>query len=331
MLLKQEEKEMLEGKHGAGVATAMKILVGIGDAFNAEHMVKVNRAHISLINQEGDLWFVNKLVEEKAKCKIIATVNPAFNKEYFDGICNFSPEELKILQETRIAYNKIGVVPTFQCTPYLENNVPRFKEVVAYAASGASCFVNSVFGARTNRESSQSALCAAITGLTPLYGALLDKNRKGDVLVEIESEIKNEYDYQLLGYSASKKIKVGIPVFSGLTGEPTIEALMNLSTQLNVHGVVPMFHVVGVTPEAATLDDSFHGEQPKKKIAITREDIFQAKKQLSEGKGEIAFVVLGCPHLTISQIKEIANLVEGKKLKSELWIFTSYLNKGSAT
>ena len=102
---------------------------------------------------------------------------------------------------------------------------------------------------------------------------------------------------------------------------------MNLSTELNVHGVIPMFHVLGMTPEARTLDDCFHGEKAKKVIEIKNEDLDQVRKTLSAGKGEISFVILGCPHLTISQIKEVAQMVEGRKLKTELWIFTSYLNK----
>lgn len=327
MYLNQEEKDMLEGKYGEGIATAMKVLVGIGEAFDAELMVKVNRAHISLSNQEGDLWFVKKLVEEGAKCKICATVNPAFNLNYFKNICKFSPKDIEMLQNTTSAYKSIGVVPTYQCTPYLEKNVPRFGEVSSYAASSASCFVNSVYGARTNRESAQSALCAAITGRTPFYGLLLEKNRKGNILVEVKAKIKNDYDYQLLGYCAPKKIGYGIPVFTRLTEEPTIEALMNLSTQLNVHGVVPMYHIVGVTPEAPILDDAFHGEKPSKKVTITQDDLDEVKQQISQGIGKIDFVVLGCPHLTISQIQEIAQSVKGKKLATELWIFTSHLNK----
>lgn len=327
MHLNQDEKDMLEGKHGIGVANAMKILVGIGEAFQAEKMSKVSRVHISLSNQEGDLWFVKKLVEGGAKCKVMSTVNPAFNKKYFEKICTFSPQELEVHKETQNAYKKIGIVPTFQCTPYFENNVPRFRETVAFAASGASCFVNSVYGARTNRESSQSALCAAITGVTPLYGFLLDEKRKGNVLIEVNAEIKNDFDFQLLGYAVPQKMGSGVPVFCGIEKEPSKEAFMNLSTELNVHGVIPMFHVLGMTPEAKTLDDCFHGEKPKKVIEIKNEDLDQVRKTLSAGKGEISFVILGCPHLTISQIKEVAQMVEGRKLKTELWIFTSYLNK----
>lgn len=327
MILNQIEKDMLEGSHGIGVANAMKILIGIGKAFGAERMVEVSRAHISLSNQEGDLWFAQKLVSEGAKCKLVATVNPAFNKEYFENICTFSDEDVKMFDETMDAYRKIGVVPTFQCTPYFVNNAPGYKEVVSFAASGASCFVNSVFGARTNRESSQSALCSAITGVTPLYGFLLDENRGADTLIEVEAEIKEDFDYQLLGFIVPRKIPRGVPVFTGLRTKPSMEALMNLSTQLNVHGVIPMFHIVGVTPEAETLEMATRGRELKTKIKITEVDMNEARNLLSVGKGKVDFVVLGCPHLTIPQIRDVSEMVQGKKLTSELWIFTSSLNK----
>lgn len=327
MYLNQEETDMYEGKHGTGVASAMKLLVAIGNAFDAERMVSINKAHISLSNQEGDLWFVSKLVEEGATCKVNATVNPAFNKKFFEDVSEISLEENIILTNTMNAYKKIGVIPTFQCTPYFENNVPAFKENVAFAASGASCFVNSVCGARTNRESSQSALCAAITGVTPLYGFLLEKNRKGEILVEVEAKMQSDYDYQLLGFCVPKKIGNRIPVFDGIHKTPSPEALMNLSTQLNVHGIFPMFHIVGVTPEAATLDESFHGKKPDWKVVITEEDILKAEQQVGAAKGAIDFVVLGCPHMTMRQIRVIAQMLKGKKVKAELWIFTSHLNK----
>ena len=327
MFLNKNEKDMLEGKLGPGVAAAMKILVGIGEAFQSERMVPVNRVHISLSNQEGDLWFAKKMADAGAKCKVMATVNPAYNKKYFEDICTFSSHELQVHQETQDAYKRIGIMPTFQCTPYFENNAPKFKEVVAFAASGASCFVNSVYAARTNRESSQSALCASITGVTPLYGFLLDEYRKGDILIEVKTDIRDDFDFQLLGYTVPKKMGSGVPVFCGLDKEPSKEAFMNLSTELNVHGVVPMFHILGITPEAKTLDDCFHGGKPRRIIEINRDDLEQARKTLSSGTGEISFVILGCPHVTLSQIREVAQLVEGKKLKAELWVFTSFLNK----
>ena len=62
MRLTEKEQAMLNGEMGPGFARAMRVLVGIGKAFGAERMVPISRGHISLSNQEGDLWFVSKLL-----------------------------------------------------------------------------------------------------------------------------------------------------------------------------------------------------------------------------------------------------------------------------
>ena len=67
MILNDEQKAMLEGKYGEGAAYAMKIQVGIGECFDAQRMVPIKRAHVALSNQDGDLWFAEKLVKAGAR------------------------------------------------------------------------------------------------------------------------------------------------------------------------------------------------------------------------------------------------------------------------
>ena len=78
MILTDEQKAMLDGKYGEGAAYAMKIQVGIGECFDAERMVPIKRAHVALSNQDGDLWFAEKLVKAGAHCRVAPTVNPGF-------------------------------------------------------------------------------------------------------------------------------------------------------------------------------------------------------------------------------------------------------------
>ncbi len=327
MELTKEEKDMLEGKYGDGTALAMEIQVGIGEAFRAKRMVEITRAHVALSNQEADLWFVEKLVNGGAKCKVPPTVNPPFNLEYFQEVSSIPADEAEIVQRTREAYKKIGAKLTYNCTPYLEMNIPRPNEITAYSESSATPFINSVYGARTNREAAQSALCAAVTGRVPLYGFLLKENRKGDVLVEVKAELKDDFDYQMLGYCVPKKIDYGIPVFTGFPKNPSPEGLMNLGAQLNTAGAVSIFHVEGVTPEATTLEEAFQGEEPRKKVTVTQDDLDRMREEISSKDGEIDFAMFGCPHLTIDQIAVIAEKLKGRKLTAELWICTSSITK----
>lgn len=324
MKLTDEDKAMLDGKYGAGTALAMKIQVAIGEAYDAPKMVPVTRTHVALSNQEADLWFVEKLVGQGAYCRVRPTVNPSFNLEQFQCFTHIEPKDEEIVKRTHEAYKKIGAVLTYNCTPYLERNVPRFGEITAFSESSATPFVNSVYGARSNRESAQSALCAAVTGVAPLYGYLLKENRKGQVLVNVEAEIKSDFDYQLLGYCTPKKTGFKIPVFNGLHN-PTKEALMNLGAELNTGGNVAIYHIVGFTPEAATLDDAFQGGKPEEVVTITNADLEQMHQELTDPFGKIDFALFGCPHFTIDQIDRVASLVEGKKLAVPLFIMCSAL------
>ncbi|MEF9955281.1 MAG: aconitase X catalytic domain-containing protein [Clostridium sp.] len=324
MKLTSEQQDMLDGKYGKGTAYAMKIQVAIGESFDAERMVPITRAHVALSNQEADLWFCEKLLNEGAKCRVTPTVNPGFCLSFFKDRDMVDPKFADLMQRTDNAYRGIGAELSYNCTPYIDTNVPNFKEVIAFSESSATPYVNAVWGARTNREGANSALCAAITGYVPEYGLLFDENRKGDILVEIQADVTTDYDYHIIGM-LGKKIGEGIPVFTGFPKETiTKEALRNLGAQLNTSGAYGMYHIVGFTPEAPDLETAFGGKEPKRKVIITNQDKEDILKEISlEGNRKIDFAMFGCPHFTLDEVKHIASKIEGKKLEKEMWILTS--------
>ncbi|MBE6068110.1 MAG: DUF521 domain-containing protein [Clostridium lundense] len=330
MELTREQQDMLDGKYGEGTALAMKIQVAIGESFDAKRMVPITRAHVALSNQEADLWFAERLLKAGAHCKIAPTVNPGFCLAYFKKLGTVTDEYASLMERTHSAYKNLGAILSYNCTPYLGTNIPHYGEVVAFSESSATPYVNSVWGARSNREAAQSALCAAITGFVPEYGLLFDENRKGDILVEVQADMKSDFEYHLLGYMG-KKIGNGIPVFTGLPKIISQEALMNLGAQLNTSGAYGMYHIVGVTPEAPTLEAAFGGKEPKRKVVITNEDLENILEQISEpGNRKIDFALFGCPHFTLDQVQEISSIVKGKKLAVDLWVMTSSHTKEMA-
>jgi hypothetical protein len=301
----------------------MKIQVAIGESFVAERMVPITRAHVALSNQEADLWFAEKLLNAGARCRVAPTVNPGFCLSFFESRNMVSPEYADLMQRTHNAYKGLGAVLSYNCTPYIDTNVPNYGEVIAFSESSATPYVNSVWGARTNREGANSALCAAVTGFVPEYGLLLDENRKGNILVEVQADMRNDYDYHMLGMMG-KKIGNGIPVFTGLPKHISKEALRNLGAELNTSGAYGMYHIVGFTPEAPTLEAAFGGKEPERKVVITNEDLQEELKKISlEGNRQIDFAMFGCPHFTLEEVKHIAERIEGKKLQKEMWILTS--------
>jgi len=120
------------------------------------------------------------------------------------------------------------------------------------------------------------------------------------------------------------KIGGGVPVFQGLDPHMSTEALIALGAQLNVSGICDKYHIIGVTPDARTPEEAFGGRAPKRRIIITEQDLEDALRHYSPPpKRKIDFVMLGCPHYTYAQVKQVAELLGGKKAVGDIWILTS--------
>jgi len=329
MELTSLERDMLAGEHGEGTALAMKVQVGTGRAFYAKRMVPITRAHVAASAQEGDVYFVTKLVDLGARCLVSPTTNPSMDLAYVDDhLSSLTGEGRARVEASNEAYRRIGATLTLSCTPELEKNVPSFGEVVAFSESSATPYVNSVLGARSNRESSISALCAAVTGRVPEYGYLLDENRRAEILVEVEAKVDDDFDWSLLGYAYPQKYKgAEVPVFTGIDKRPTPEGFLQFGAELATSGAVAMYHVAGITPEAPTVAAALGGNAVKERVTITDADLDRVREQFSGEPGPIEYAMLGCPHLTIRQVGEIAALVNGKRLAVDTWILVSSLTR----
>lgn len=321
--LTKDQQDLLDGKYGEGAQLAMKVQVAIGESFGAKRMVPITRAHVALSNQDADLWLAEKMVNLGAHCRVSPTVNPGWGIPYFKERGMGDKEDYEMMQRTHEAYKKLGATLSYNCTPYIDTNVPNFGEITAFSESSATPYVNSIWGARSNREGANSALFAAITGYVPEYGLLLDENRKGTILVEVKADMKNDYDYHMLGM-CGKKIGHGIPVFVGLPEHVSKEALRNLGAQLNTSGAYDMYHIVGFTPEAHTLEMAFGGKEPERKVTITNDDFDVVLENISlEGEREIDFAMFGCPHFTLDEVRHISERIDGRKLEKDMWILVS--------
>lgn len=321
MQLTRHQQAMLDGKNGKGAAMAMGIQVAIGEGFGASRMVPVTRTHVALSAQEADVWFASKLRDAGAVCAVPPTVNPGYCLEYFEPRGLVSDGTL--MRKTHEVYAALGATLTYSCTPYLFGNIPRYGETVSFSETSVSVYANAVLGARTHREGAFSSLCAAVTGFVPEYGILLDENRFGTVLVTVEADIANDFEYAALGLCGAE-IGGGVPVFANLRTDIRTEALIALGTQLNISGVYDMFHIVGVTPDAPDLNRAFGGKKPEREVTITREMIDKALQRYSPPVADtIGFVMLGCPHYTFEQVVAVESLLAGDAAQADIWVLTS--------
>jgi predicted aconitase len=327
--LSKEEERTLKGELGEGTQKALELLVAIGDAYDAEKMIPISRAHAASSGQEGDLYFVELLAKGGARCKVPTSTNPVYDLDFFDKRFPVPKFEGGVARKVMEAYEKVGAILSWSCTPYMAENIPLYGETVAFSESSATPYVNSVIGAKTNREAAQSALAAGIIGKTPLYGLHIKENRKGTCLVNVKASLKDEFDYTLLGYAVGKLVGYGIPVLIGLSRQPTTEELINFCAMSNVPGAISMFYMPGFTVEASSVKEAFQGDQPKDKFTVTDSDLKNVKKELQTTRGKIDFVMLGCPHYTLKQVEEATELLRGKKLHKgvSFWICTSATTK----
>ena len=321
MKLTNEEQKMLNGEQGYAVRKSMEILTALGDIYGAKELIKVGSVQVAGVSYHnlGDagLEFLNELAKD-GKVKVLTTLNPAgMDLENWKelGISeDFAAKQNQVIQ----AFEKMGILISCTCTPYLIGNLPRFGEHVAWSESSAVTFANSVIGAKTNREGGPSALAAAFIGKTPCYGLHLDENRVPDVSVTVNANLVKLSDWGALGYAIGKKAENKIPYITGIK-EAELDELKSFCASVVTYGAKPLFYMKGITPASETV------QAPKETITIEQSDLKNAYDNINDQVSDIDFVCVGCPHCSIKEIAEIAHLVEGKKVaeNTELWVATS--------
>ena len=329
MFLTKEEQEMCDGEYGETIRKSMDILVALGDIYGASGLVDITSAQVSGVSYKtiGDagLEYLQDLARDgSGKATINASLNPPGtdldNWEELGFPRDFAIKQNEIVD----AYADLGISKTCTCTPYLVGNVPRFRDHVSWSESSAVAYVNSVIGARTNREGGPAALAAAIVGKTPLYGFHLDENRKANLVVNVTTELKGA-DFGALGYIIGKVVGGGVPYFK-LQNTPDNNNLKTLGAALASSGSVALYHMENVTPEY-----ELAGEADVEDIMfISEKEIAETRESLTTTDREIDLVCLGCPHASLEEIKEVATVVQGKTIKNKLWICTSVSVKATA-
>jgi len=327
MHLTQEEEQFLNGEHGEVTARLFRLLVRLGDIYEADEMIPVGSVQVAGVSYKsvGDpgLAFLEDIADQEAKVKVLTFLNPAgMDLEDWKEIGfpkDFADHQLRIMD----AFKRMGIVITSTCTPYLAGNLPRFREHIAWSESSAVSFSNSVIGARTNREGGPSALAAAICGRTPKYGLHLWENRQPTIQIDVEADLSFTSDYGALGYTVGKQVKNKIPYFTGITNANT-DHLKSLGAAMAASGAVALYHIKDLTPEADLVET-----KRLEKITITQKDIDETYQTLSKGE-EPDIVILGCPHASLREISLLAEKVKDKQLKKPVWICTSRMMKEAA-
>jgi len=316
MYMTKEEEKMYNGEYGPLYAWAMRFLAAYGDGLKAERLVKVSAVLVDQIEKPHHLrpQLSLELYNEFLKTRMAV---PTYTSTLF-----FSKEDYQNQKAIELQYRDMGVFLTASCAAYTAGWVPTFGSHVASVESSMYVYTNSVFGARTHRESYPGIFAVALTGKTPYAELHTNEGRRGNLLVKVETKLTKTSDYWALGYYVGTIVTEdwNRPVITGIPNNIGSDELKSLGAAMQSQGSVGLYHVVKVTPEAPTIETAFGGDKPQETITVGDREIKEAYAKLNRGEEgqEVDYVILGCPHYSIKQLARVADLLRGKKIHKDV-------------
>ena len=324
------DRSLLAGECGPGAQMAMRIIVRMAGVFGTEQLLDITAAHIDSTIFMGDatLEYAERLAGLGATVAVPSTSNVSGVDEHGWTEWSVPPDWAEKARRQMDAYRRMGCIPSFTCAPYQSEPRPAFGQQIAWGESNAIAFANSVLGARTERYPDLLDICAAITGRVPAAGLHLTENRAGQLLIRLDAipgalQADDSF-YPVLGHLTGKAASMPelrgaqpeharVPVIDGISVQPAEDQLKALGAAAASSGAVALFHVVGVTPEAPTLEAAFQGRAPIESITVGMPELRAARRELTIAVGDgLDLVLLGCPHFSLAEFRQLAPLLVGQ-------------------
>jgi predicted aconitase len=326
--LTPDEARMLDGREGEALATAMRVITRAAAAMSAERLLTITSAHIDgcLYHGRAGLDFAERLAGYGARVAVPTTLNTGSLDLLHPELYRGDDETRGAAKRLMDAYVAMGCEPTWTCAPYQLPARPDLGEQIAWAESNAIVFANSVLGARTERYGDFLDICAAITGRAPDAGLHRDENRLGQVVFDCgglsPQLLRSDALYPVLGHLVGKEVGGGIPVLVGIPADVSEDGLKALGAAAASSGSVAMFHAVGITPEAPTLDAALGGSAPTFEVSVER--IRAARDELTSASyGALDAVSVGTPHFSVEELRALLEFVEGKRVSDGVAFYVS--------
>lgn len=338
MRLDATEEAMRAGRMGAARKSAIEQQIQVGTAFDAGDFVEVSQVHLMAdtesLGESGVAYLESIAALPQAERRVCV---PTVTDPRGIDLCAYR----SLKQEERFAdlerrasaaLRSLGVLMTDTCINYQTIMPPVHGQHLAFGDTGSTIYANSVCGARSNFEGGPAALAAALTGRVPRYGCHLDEGRRGTHLFELEDRPRTLSDWGALGALVGQRTGSysTVPVVSGVDSSPTSDELKHFGAALASYGSVPLFHMPGVTPEAADVASVFDGAPPGPET-IARADLEAFYASFGRHSDRVDVVVFAAPQLSMVEMQEVARLLEGRRVHAHtaLLIATSPENKAA--
>ncbi len=321
MNLTDQERAIASGSDGA--AMAMRIVAEAGRMLGAERLIPVVSAHIDsgLYHGDSGTLFAEKLVEGGAKVAVPSTLNVGALDLMGCSRIRLGGDRRAMARRLMDAYVTLGCTPTWTCAPYQSGHRPAFGAHVAWGESNAVAFCNSVLGARTNRYGDFLDIACAIAGRAPDCGLHREENRRATVLIDANALppffLTSEIAWPVLGSLFGRLVGNAVGALAGIAAHPGEDALKAFGAAAASTGAVGLFHIIGITPEAATVETAFGGVEPETTIALDTAMVREAQRSLStvDDAGAIDAVAIGSPHLSEDEFHRLEALLHGRSVR----------------
>jgi predicted aconitase len=343
MILTDDEKRMRDGAEGPAVAAAMDLLIRYSRAVGADRLCDIRNVagtmtqpspvKARLVADGGwDKAFAVINLDSDGDFEIPAMRVPTCQLQHGFGedardVIPYPRQSIELQKDAEAFYGRHGVNILATCTPYQVGNLPTFGEHCAWMESSAVIYANSVLGARTNCEGVASTGAASLTGKIPCAGNHKDENRRGTHLIHVDpkARVDSFLDWGMLGYFAGGIAGEDHPVITGDIARPDLTDLKHFGAAAATSGGVELYHIPGITPEAPTLDAAFRGPPPSSAEyaygPAERLGVYSTLNEIGDSPA-VDFVLLGCPHASVDQVRQVAAALDGRRLhgSTELWI-----------
>lgn len=317
MVISEADQKCLDGADSEARRVALRLILRTAQLEGANSLIDVDMAHIDGCFYQGPagLAFVNKMLELDAKVKVPTTMNAlcvdrrTWRADGVDAVIGKASEELAD------AYLQMGVCSSYTCAPYLLKGAPKFGQQIAWGESNAVVFANSVLGARTLKYPDYLDFLVSLTGRAPNADCHIAERRQATLHIDLEmpAAIDDAY-FACLGYHLGKVSPHDIPVITGLQSLPiSHDHLKTFGAAFATTSAAPMFHIVGITPEAPTVDAAT-GKMEPRCITVTSSDLSVTYAELNTATvRKPDLIALGNPHFSLTEIEALAALCLGRK------------------
>ena len=314
MLLTRQQQQWLDGEGGPALQWAMQFNESLGNFYDAARLVPVSSAHFAPdTRMAGDAGqtLLQTLVADGARIRVPGYLDPCLvdfeRAAELVALYGLGEDFVAADRKTMTLCRALGFLPTYSCINYQTVTPPRFAEHLAWGDTGAAISANSIFGARTNFEGGPSALASALIGSTPAYGLHLPQNRRGNLLIKLECSPTEIADWGAIA-AWSGAIAVGyetVPVFHGDFAPPSFNMLKQLGVALASYGGHAMFHLVGATPEAASLEIACGDVIPEVEQVMQPADLERVFTDHALAGSDVDLVVFAAPQLAMEEVAVI--------------------------